>query len=173
MKAGGTSSTDVTGKLMLLTVTMKSESRSANNGHHIQHYESCHHAHNFTIVIRKCTMHVVVADRQTDRNREREKKQSAGDNVWIRYVHVCVIYQIAEAERHIYASCNSYLGHHWIRWWLFTCSTSSQYLNHCWLILDCDVWTRKLSFSYQQHHLKMSSAKYWPFCLGRNMLKFV
>ena len=72
--------------------------------------------------------------------------------------------------------CISELSQHWLMKWLFTCSAcsvQSHCLNQCWLTIN---WTlrNKLQWNSNQNaelfiykiHLKMSSAKWWPFCPG-------
>ena len=70
-------------------------------------------------------------------------------------------------------------NHHWFRQWLVAWSAPSHYLNQCWNIVNSNLrnklqWNLKQhTFSFKKIHLKMSSAKFWPFCLGLNVLKGV
>ena len=67
--------------------------------------------------------------------------------------------------------CVSESGQHWFRQWLVTYSAPSHYLNQCWVIVN---WTlmNKLQWNFNQNtklsftkmHLKISSAKWRPFC---------
>ena len=73
--------------------------------------------------------------------------------------------------------CVNILDHHWFRSWLVAWSAPSHYLNQCWDIVN---WTlrNKLQwhlnerhiFSFKKIHLKMSSGKCRPFCLGLHVL---
>ena len=53
----------------------------------------------------------------------------------------------------------------------------SNYLNQCWLLVNwtlgtnfCEIWMEVLTFSFKKMHLKMSSAKWRPFCPGGHEL---
>ena len=69
--------------------------------------------------------------------------------------------------------CVSELGQYWLRWWLVAYSAPSHYLNQCWLIVNCTL-KNKLQWNLNQNtklcftkmHLKISSAKWWPFYPG-------
>ena len=66
------------------------------------------------------------------------------------------------------------LGHHWLRYWLFTCSPS-HYLNQCWLFV-CLTLKNKLhyqntQFSFNKIHMKMSVVQYHPFCPAANEIE--
>ena len=62
-------------------------------------------------------------------------------------------------------------GQYWFRQWLVAYSAPSHYLNQCWFIVN---WTRrnKLQWKFNQNtklsftkkHMKISSAKWLPFC---------
>ena len=78
---------------------------------------------------------------------------------WGRVTHICV-------------------GNHWVRLWLVTWSAPSHYLNQCWDIVNWTLrnklqWTlnRNSNLFIQENHLKVSSAKWRPFCVGLNELK--
>ena len=70
------------------------------------------------------------------------------------------------------------LGHHWFRKWFVACSAPSHYLNQWWLIsvgplgtnLN-EIWIEIQNFSFLKMLLKLSSAKWWPFCPGADGLK--
>ena len=64
--------------------------------------------------------------------------------------------------------------HHWYRWWLVAIFTPSYYMNQWWPFV---TWMLGINFSEifikiqrisikKMHLLKMSSAKWRPFCLG-------
>ena len=71
---------------------------------------------------------------------------------------------------HIYASES---GQHWFRLWPVSYSVPSRYLNQCWVI---DNWTLRWNLfkiqnvSFTKMHMKISSAKWRPFCRGRDEL---
>ena len=65
----------------------------------------------------------------------------------------------------------------WFRWWLVAWSAPSHYLNQCWNIVNSNLRTNFSEISSEIHafpftkmHLKMSSGKWRPFCLGLNVL---
>ena len=73
--------------------------------------------------------------------------------------------------------CVSKLGQHWFRQWLVACSAPSHCLDQCWLIVNWTLrnkryWNsiRNTKGFFHEKHLKMSSAKWWPFCPGRDEL---
>ena len=77
--------------------------------------------------------------------------------------------------------CVSESGQHWFRQWLVTYSAPSHYLNQCWVVVN---WTLRKNlqwfffikirnFSFTKMHLKVSSAKWWPFCLGEDELTYL
>ena len=75
---------------------------------------------------------------------------------WGRDTHICV-------------------GNHWLRKWLVALSTPKHYLNQWWNIV---YWTINNNISIEIHtfsitnmHLKSSSAKWRPLCLGLNVLR--
>ena len=68
-------------------------------------------------------------------------------------------------------------NHHWYRKWLVAWTAPSHYLNHCWNIVNWTLWNklqwncnRNSNIFIKKMHLKMSSAKWRPFCLGLNVL---
>ena len=75
--------------------------------------------------------------------------------------------------------CMTYTYNIWVLWNIklfFSGDTglflaTSHYLNQCWNIVDWNKlqWNFNRN-SYKRIHLKMSSGKQWPFCLGFSML---
>ena len=70
--------------------------------------------------------------------------------------------------------CASESGQHWFRLWLVAFSVPSHYLSQCWNIVN---WIPRKNilieidiFSFKKIHLKMSSGRWWPFCLGHSVL---
>ena len=68
-------------------------------------------------------------------------------------------------------------GQHWFRWWLVAYSAPSHYLNQYWVIVNWTLWNnlqwillKIQNFSFTKMHLKISSAKSWPFCPGGDEL---
>ena len=69
-------------------------------------------------------------------------------------------------------------NHHWLRQWLVAWPPPSHCLNQCWNTVD---WTFRKNLQWnldwnsyifiQEMHLKMSSGKCRPFCLGLNVLR--
>ena len=59
--------------------------------------------------------------------------------------------------------CVTNLGHTWLKKWLVAYSAPSHYPNRCCII-------KIHTFSFKKMHLKTSSAKQQPFCLGLNVL---
>ena len=62
----------------------------------------------------------------------------------------------------------------WLRLWLVAWSAPSHYLNQCW---DNVNWTNfneiviKIPiFPFKKMHFEISSEKWWPFCIGLNVL---
>ena len=65
---------------------------------------------------------------------------------------------------------------HWFRLWLVAWSAPSHYLNQCWKIVNWNLRNREQTsvksltkihtFSFKKMHLKISSVKWRPFCLG-------
>ena len=60
-------------------------------------------------------------------------------------------------------------------WRLFS---ASHYLNQCWIIINCtlgknssEIWIKIKQFSCKKIRLKMSFAKWRPFCLGLNQME--
>ena len=60
---------------------------------------------------------------------------------------------------------------------IMACSAPSHYMNQCWFIVDWNLWKNYSEilikiriFSFKKMNLKMSSAKWWPCCLGCNVL---
>ena len=53
--------------------------------------------------------------------------------------------------------CDSESGQHWIRWWFVAFSTPAHYLSKCLFFM---------SIFMNETHLKISSAKWWPFGQG-------
>ena len=71
----------------------------------------------------------------------------------------------------------SKLYHHWFRYWLVSYTAPNHYLNQCWDIVswttgtNCsDIIIEIQTFSFKKMHLKMSSGKWRPFCLGLNVI---
>ena len=69
--------------------------------------------------------------------------------------------------------CVSELGQHWFRYWLVVCSALSHYLNQCWLIVNWALGNKLQgirieiqNFSFTKMRLKVSFAKWQPFCPG-------
>ena len=83
---------------------------------------------------------------------------------WGRVTHICV----------------SKINHHWSREWFVAWSAPSHYLNQCWIIVHWNLknklqWNlnKICTFTFKKMHLKMSSVKWRPFCLGLNMLRTI
>ena len=73
--------------------------------------------------------------------------------------------------------CVRELGQYWFRWWLVAYSASSHYWNQCWVIVNWtlstnfnEIWIEIQHFSFMKMHLKISSAKWRPFCPGSEEL---
>ena len=69
--------------------------------------------------------------------------------------------------------CISKLGHHWFRKQLVAWLAPSHYLNQCWYIVELtirqkfsEITIEIVTFLFKKMHLKMSSAKQHPFCIG-------
>ena len=76
--------------------------------------------------------------------------------------------------------CVSEMGKHWFRWWFGAWSAPSHYLHRSWLIVNCTLRNKLewnsieiLTFSFKKMCLKMSSAKWRPFCPGGDELNDV
>ena len=74
--------------------------------------------------------------------------------------------------------CVSELGQRWFRQWLVACSAPSHYLDQCWVIVNCILrnkpqWNQNTKLFIHKMHLKISSAKWQPFCLGLNVLNLL
>ena len=85
------------------------------------------------------------------------------------------------------APCYTFMAHfsltHW--GWLtqiciskLTIIVPDNYLNQCWDIFIGllgtnfgEMYIEILTFSFKKMHLEVSSAKWWPFCLGLNVLR--
>ena len=89
---------------------------------------------------------------------------------WLHYCQFLIAFRSSDANMH------QETNHHWLRQWLFAWTTPSHYLNQCWYVVN---WTLKnkrqwilseFNFLFKKMHLKMSSAKWRPFCLGLNLL---
>ena len=73
--------------------------------------------------------------------------------------------------------CRSESHQHWFRYWLAPYSATSHYLNQYWFIVN---WTlrnkhqcnlnKNTKLLFTKMHLKISSAKYRPFCPGGDEL---
>ena len=73
--------------------------------------------------------------------------------------------------------CVGELGQYWFMKWLVACSAPSHFLNQCCLIVKWTLtnkfqWNfiKTQKFSFVKMHLKMSSAKWRPFCPGEDDL---
>ena len=68
-------------------------------------------------------------------------------------------------------ACVSESGQHWFRYWLFAYSLPSHYLNQCCVIVNSTFsstlqwnFNQNTKFSFTKKYLKVSSAKWRPFC---------
>ena len=64
------------------------------------------------------------------------------------------------------------IDHCWFSKWLVTYSTLSHYPKECWIIFGKEIqlnWNEKSSFKHM--HLKMFSAKWWPFFLSKCIIQ--
>ena len=73
--------------------------------------------------------------------------------------------------------CISESGQHWLREWLVAYSAPSHCLNQCWIIVNWTLrnkrqWNLNLNkqISIHENVPEISSAKWGPFCLGRDAL---
>ena len=69
--------------------------------------------------------------------------------------------------------------HHWFKWWLVPERHQAIIWTNAGILLIRPLGTNfsEISikihiFSFKEMHLKMSSAKVWPYCLGLNVLIF-
>ena len=46
--------------------------------------------------------------------------------------------------------CVSESGQHWFRWWLVAYSAPSQYLNQCWIVVNCTI-RNKFQWNFNQN----------------------
>ena len=94
--------------------------------------------------------------------------------IFFQEIYECYINSLSPSDAYM----RQLINQHWFRWWLVAWTAPSHYLNQCWNIVK---WTprNKLQWNFnwnsyifiQKMHLKISSAKWRPYCLYLNVLR--
>ena len=89
---------------------------------------------------------------------------------WDRLTHLPLVPHVCVSESH----------QHWLRLWLVAYSAPSHYLNQCWDIVNWTLGTnfseisiKRKDLSFTKMQMKISSAKWQPFCPGGDELTLV